>query len=69
MIYISGGITNVPDFIENFENAENYFKYKGYDVINPARINSMLPTVCNHDDYMVVSIAMLSLCDTIYLLK
>ena len=69
MIYISGGITNVPNFMERFNKAENDLISQGYEVVNPAKINANLPKICTHKDYMTVSIALLSICDTIYMLK
>lgn len=69
MIYISGAITGTADYMERFNKAENKLANQGYDVVNPARINANLPTICTHEDYMKVCIAELSICDTIYLLK
>lgn len=70
MIYISGAITKigVEKAMTRFEDVENGLKDLGYEVINPCRTNSTLPGL-DHDGYMVVSMAMLSLCDTIYMLK
>ena len=68
MIYISGAITNNPEYKRHFNDAEDFLS-KLDTVINPARVNSNLPTECTHDEYMIVSIAMLSLCDTIYMLR
>lgn len=69
MIYISGAITGTTDYMKRFNNAENDLIFLGYDVVNPAKINANLPVICTHEDYMRVSIAELSICDTIYLLK
>lgn len=70
IIYISGAITKigVDKAMTRFEDAESRLKDLGYEVINPCRTNSTLPKL-DHDGYMVVSMAMLSLCDTIYMLK
>lgn len=68
-VYISGGITGVSDYKEHFEYAEKKLKEKGYEVVNPAKINALLPTSCEYEDYMKMSICELSLCDTIYMLK
>lgn len=68
-VYISGGITNVPNYMERFTKAESDLIKQGYEVVNPARINANLPMICTHEDYMKVSMAELSICDTIYLLK
>lgn len=68
-VYISGKITGTTDYRERFEKAEEKLIAQGYDVVNPAKINANLPTICTHDDYMKVCIAELSICDTIYLLR
>lgn len=70
MIYISGAITKIGVMKATaiFNNTELKLKEQGYEVINPCRTNSTLPKL-DHDGYMVVSMAMLSLCDTIYMLK
>lgn len=67
-VYISGGITNVPDYKDKFEDAESKLKALGYSVINPARVNDMLPTDLTYDEYMKLDYTMLDLCDAIYLI-
>ena len=66
-IYISGAITNNPNYKEDFEKAEKQLKYDGYEVINPTMVE--LPTSCTHADYMKVDFALLDLADGIYLLS
>ena len=69
-IFISGGITNVPDYMAEFKKAENELREIGYkSIINPACINSHLPTNLSYDDYMAISIAELSVCEAIYMLR
>lgn len=70
MIYISGAITSigVERATKIFNAKEDELKLMGYEVINPCRTNATLPKL-DHDGYMVTSIAMLSLCDTVYLLN
>lgn len=67
-IYISGGITNVPDYWERFTRAEEKLTALGYEVINPARVNAELPPM-EWEEYMSVSITLLSQADAIYLLR
>ena len=55
--------------MDNFTIAEIHLKQIGYEVVNPAKINANLPKICTHADYMIVSMALLSICDTIYMLK
>ena len=68
-IYISGPITGVHNFQENFLAAEYYLreKFPGCEIINPTMIK--LPLSCTHDDYMAVDIKLLDLCDAVFMLK
>ncbi len=66
-IYISGGITNVPNFMERFAEAEKRLKEWGYEVINPTMVT--LPKSCTHDDYMKVDLQLLDIADGIYMLN
>lgn len=67
-VYISGPITGTHDYMKRFTDAEVKLLGMGYEVINPAFINSHLPKSFTHDEYMKVCIAMLECCDTIYML-
>lgn len=44
-IYISGGITNVPDYKAKFHKAEMDLKAKGYEVINPTVLRCVYVSV------------------------
>ena len=70
-IYISGAITNNPDYKEDFERAEDYLQreYPGEDIINPALVNSFLPKSTTYEEYMRMSFCMLDMCDSIYMIK
>ena len=68
-VYISGPITGTTDYMERFAAAEEELKKKGYDVFNPARVNQGMPEVSTWEDYMKVAEAVLSCCDTIYMLR
>lgn len=68
-IYISGAITNDPDYKAHFFRTNNDLLSDGYQsIINPALVNSMLPKGFTHEEYMKVCIAMLECCDAIYML-
>lgn len=66
-IYISGKITGIDNYAELFENAENLLKSKGFEVINPVKLNHL------HDNtwqsYMKEDIKALMDCDAIYMLN
>lgn len=68
VVYISGGITNNPNYKLDFEEAKTKFQNLGYKVINPAEIQ--MPIGCDKwEDYMIVYINLLVKANTIYMLK
>lgn len=68
-VYISGAITNNPEYVEQFDAAEKAVVAEGHEVVNPAKINMPLPESTTHEEFMHVSFALMDLCDTIYMLK
>lgn len=68
-IYISGPITGTDDYMERFARSEEKLKKRGYSVINPAAVNSMLPSDTTYDEYMKMSLAMLDMCGAIYMME
>lgn len=70
-IYISGAITNNPDYKEDFERAEDYLQreYPSADIINPALVNSCLPKSTTYEEYMKMSFCMLDMCEAIYMMR
>lgn len=63
-IYIAGSISNNPDYVEQFQNAEDMLKADGHEVINPAK-NSCF----SYKHYVDTGLFELMHCDAIYLLK
>ena len=69
-IFISGGITGVADYLERFSAAEKQLKRKGYKVINPTVVSKhLLDADADWNDFMVVTQALLDICDSIYMLR
>lgn len=67
-IYISGPITGTKDYMQRFEKAEKELTEKGYSVINPAKINAMLPQDATWEEYIKVSLTLLSICTGVYMM-
>ena len=69
-IYIAGPITGRErvDYIQHFRRAEEYLEDRGYKVMNPAKMTAALPEL-SHSEYMTICLAVLSLCDCIFMLK
>ena len=68
-VYISGPITGTDDYMERFAEAEEKLIKDGYSVINPASVNSMMPSDTTYEEYMTISLALLDMCIAIYMLK
>lgn len=68
-VYISGPITGTDDYMERFTKAEYDLRRKGYEVINPAAVNQNLPASTTWEQYMEMSLCMLKMCNSIYMLK
>lgn len=63
-IYIAGKITGDPDYKTKFEEAENFYKKKGFTVLNP----SWMPQGMQKADYMRICFAMIDTADVVALL-
>lgn len=75
MIYISGPISNDPDYMKKFTRVAIDLVYSKYadshsDIINPARVLNTLPVQkLEYDDLMKLCLDLLSMCDTICMMK
>ena len=67
-IYISGKITGTTDYMERFGNKQKELEQKGYEVVNPALINSFLQKSTTWKEYMSLCYPMIDMCDAIYFL-
>lgn len=65
IIFISGGITDVPNYQENFNNMANLLKAKGHIPLNPA----CFPKGLENKDYMSFGFKMLNCADAIMMLN
>ena len=68
-IYISGAVTGTDDYLERFSRAEEQLKAQGFEVINPAAVNAVLPKSTSYGEYMEMSQIMLSFCDCVFMLN
>lgn len=67
-VYISGGITDVPDYRDRFLKAETRLISQGFTVVNPSRLNLIMPEDSTWDEYMIVALDLLRMCDMIFML-
>lgn len=64
-IYIAGKITGDPDYKAKFEEAENFYKKKGYTVLTP----TWMPTGMQPADYMRICFVMIDTADMVAFLS
>lgn len=65
VIFISGPITDDPQYKEKFKAAEEFLNNKGYAVLNPAK----LPLGMEYISYMMICKSYLLEAEEVYLLK
>ena len=63
-VYISGGITGIDNYKEIFANTERELTEAGHAVMNPA----VLPDGFDYEEYIHVCLAMVDVCEAVYLL-
>lgn len=62
--YLSGPITGNPNYMQQFEQAARDLSMKGYDVIDPAALDRVIPTGrLSYDTIMNLDLELLALAD------
>jgi len=67
-VYISGQITNNPNYKQEFDQAEAWTKKEGFEVINPAALDAVIRFNASHEEYMKICLPLLDLADAIYMI-
>ena len=62
-IYIAGSITNNPNYLQQFSEAESHLIALGHAVINPVKNDGF-----SYKEYIDMGLCQLMRCDAIYLL-
>lgn len=68
-VYISGPITGQEGYMWRFGRAEDLLRKAGHVAVNPAKVNAQLPEETEHGEYMKTSLAMLDMCDAMFMLE
>lgn len=69
-VYLSAPITGTTDYASRFKTAEDIInEYKGFECINPAKVNGELPKSFSHNEYMHISRVLIEFCGAIVLLN
>lgn len=67
-IYISGKITGLDNYRENFDRIERILKSYGHEVVNPCRVKDIYDFF-TWDDFMDVDMCMIRRCDAVYFME
>ena len=70
-IFISGGVSIDPDYMEKFAQAEEFLsvEFDDYVVVNPARIMAELPPDTEYAQFIKIGLSLLDTCEEIYMLS
>ena len=63
-IYISGAITDNPNYLEDFKKAEELLKGQGHTILNPCKNDGF-----TYREYIDMGLCELMHCDAIYMLN
>lgn len=67
-IYVSGGITGTTDYKERFSQGALEASKLATAVIDPSKLDFVMPEGCSHEEWMSICYPLLELCDAIYML-
>ncbi len=67
-VYISGPITGRKRYRERFQHAADCLTAEGHIAVNPTLLENVMP-MCSYEDYMTIDLAILEMCDAIYMLN
>ena len=70
-LYISGPITDCPNYKRNFATAQSILQEMGHtDIVNPAELERVMPDIekMNHEEIIQVCFEFLSRCDAMLML-
>lgn len=68
LIFISGSITNDPNFKEKFKQAQDKLVAQGHRVLNPCWIDAEIANL-EHSEYLHIDFAMIDVADALYMLS
>ncbi len=67
-IYISGPITNDPDYKRKFARVQAHLEQEGHKVINPSELNQVMPDA-ERSEYMSIRLDLLVLAEGVIMLN
>lgn len=68
-IYISGAITGIKNYKEQFAKTQKELEKQGFEVINPTLFDKAMPKGTTYEEFMNLDLFLLDMCEAIYMLK
>ena len=68
-LYISGPITNHPNYLTEFKAVEDRLRSMGFQPINPAKFISLLPIDMEYERTMHICYALIDVSDGIFMMQ
>jgi hypothetical protein len=68
IVYLSGKITNNPDYKKEFACAELFLGQMGYMVVNPARLDEVANSL-SYEQYMEICYRLVDIADIIFMVS
>ncbi len=66
-VYLSGPISDNPNYIEDFYGMEELLIRQGLEVINPVRVSDAFGSL-SYEEYIKIDLILLEMCDAIFML-
>ena len=68
IVYLSGKITDNPDYKKDFASAELFLLQMGYMVVNPARLDEVAKEL-TYEQYMQICYRLIDIADIIFMVS
>lgn len=68
-VYISGAITGIKNYKEQFDKAQKELEKQGFEVINPTLFDKAMPQKTTYEEFMNLDLFLLDMCEAIYMLE
>lgn len=69
IVYLSGNITDNPDYKKEFACAELFLEQMGYIVLNPTRLEEVATEPLTHSQHMKICYSLLDVADIIFMVS
>ena len=69
IVYLSGKISNNPNYKQEFACAEHFLQQMGYIVLNPARLDEITTENLTYEQYMQICYRLVDIAEIIFMVS